>query len=129
MAITNKLVLSLGVLSVLALLLYIVLPKRDICADTIRGYKESANASFGAIRSGFDSLKGALGRESTFEVPQIEKLDALKLSVLQACDVQCRLLSECLRFMFLLHPRHVLGNTVACRTPKSELKACSSAYL
>lgn len=100
----KKAALLIGALAALLVLLFIALPNKDICADTIRGYKEKANASVEIIRSGYRSLKGALGTESVVEVPQIEKLDALNFSVLRACDTHCRLLTHCLRFVLFKPP-------------------------
>lgn len=101
---TKKATILAGALAALLVLLFIALPNKDICADTIRGYKERANASIDIIRSGYKSLKGTLGTESVLEVPQIQKLDALNFSVLRACDTHCRLLTHCLRFVMFKPP-------------------------
>lgn len=99
----NRIAPLVGVLAVLGAL-WVVLPRNDLCADTIRGFKERASAAVDIIRTGYDSLKGALGTESVLEVPQIENLNALNFSVLRACDTHCQLLMRCLRFVFLKPP-------------------------
>ncbi len=85
-------------------LLLVMIPRQDICTDTVRGYKEQASSSLNVIRTGYESLAGALGRGSSVEVPQIEDLDAANFSALRACEVQCRLLTRCLRFVFFTSP-------------------------
>lgn len=66
--------LGIGVIAAAVVVLLLMLPKKDICTDTIRGFTESANSSVGVILSGYTSLKGALGTESTYKAPEIEKL-------------------------------------------------------
>jgi hypothetical protein len=92
--------LGIGVIAAATVVLVLVLPKKDICTDTIRGFTESANSSVGVILSGYTSLKGTLGTESSYKAPEIEKLDSANFAVLRSCDVSCRILSECLRFTF-----------------------------
>lgn len=101
---TTKTALVVGALIALLVLLFFALPSKDICADAIRGYKKRANASVEIIRSGYKSLKGALGTETVLEVPQIEKLGVLDYLVLRACDTHCRLLTHCLRFVLFKPP-------------------------
>jgi hypothetical protein len=96
--------LVIGVVVGVALLLWAAMPRKDFCADSIRGFKARANASFGVIRTGYESLKGALGTESSMAVPQLENLDALDFTALRACEVNCGILSSCLRFVFFRPP-------------------------
>jgi hypothetical protein len=96
--------LVIGVLAGVGLLLLAALPKKDFCTDSIRGYAERASASFGVIRTGYESLKGALGTDSSFEVPQIQDLNALNYTALRACEMSCGILSSCLRFVFFSPP-------------------------
>lgn len=90
------------VLVVTVVVLTTMLPRKDICSDAIRGYKDRAAATVDVIRSGYASIRGELGTESILEVPQIANLTALDFSVLRACDTHCRLLSECMRLRVLL---------------------------
>ncbi|UOV08546.1 hypothetical protein MUU77_17350 [Pseudoxanthomonas sp. F37] len=103
-------------LGVVVAVLWLLLPKKDMCADTVRGYKESADASLSAIRSGYDSLSAKLKREASIEVPPIRDLDAAKFSALRACDVQCQLLTRCLRFVVFKAP------SAACPKEYSDLQ-------
>ena len=73
--------LAIGVLAAIVAVLVLVIPSKDICTDTVRGFKEQASSSVAVIRSGYDSLKGTLGTGSSYQVREIENLDALNFSV------------------------------------------------
>ena len=100
----KKLLYSIIAAAVVVVLLVILLPGKELCEDKIRGNRQSAESSLNAIRSGYEGLSAKIGRGSSVEVPQIPELDAAKFSALRACDVQCQLLTRCLRFVFLEAP-------------------------
>jgi chaperonin cofactor prefoldin len=112
--------LAIGVLAAIVVVLVLALPRKDICMDTVRGFKAQANSSVGVIRSGFDSLKGTLGTESSLQVREIENLDALNFSVLRSCETSCQILSQCLRFVFFQAP------SAACPQEYRDLKDTQS---
>ena len=66
------------VAAIVVILLLWVRPQREMCADTIRGYRESADSSLSAIRTGIRGLDAKLGSEAKIEVPQIPELNAAK---------------------------------------------------
>ena len=109
--------LGLGALALILIVLALAFGSRkDICADTVRGYKEKVGSSVSVIRSGFDSLKGSLGTDSSYEVPELSNLDVGSYQALQRCDTSCRVLSQCLRFVFFSAP------SVACPEEYKDLK-------
>ncbi len=98
-----------------------LLPRGDICSDDIRGYKKKASASLNAARTKISSIKAAIDVEDTFEVPQLEGLSSTSFPALRACDTHCKLLDQCLRFVFFTPPSE------ACPTEYSDYKEATNS--
>lgn len=109
-----KVWIAIAVATVAVLIL--VGPSKDICADTVRGYKQSANASLEVVRVRLESLRGVLGQSGSLEVPPLPDLGSAEFSVLRACDTSCQLLARCLRFVFFQAP------SAACPQEYEDLK-------
>jgi hypothetical protein len=92
-------------------------PSKDICSDDVRGYENLASSSLNATRENLSKIKGSLTVEERQKVPtQLDGLTATNFQTLKACDTQCKLLGQCLRFVFMTPPSQ------ACPTEYADYK-------
>lgn len=89
------------VVAIAAFLLFKHSSGPQLCADDVRGYRESVESSLLAsakdLKSVEASLKGTTSQEYIEKLSQLQPADLLAL---KACDTQCKLLQRCLS----LHP-------------------------
>ncbi|MBY5649557.1 hypothetical protein HFO45_14950 [Rhizobium leguminosarum] len=84
---------------------YLSISKNDICTDKIRGFKESASSSVEGIREALSKVSATLKIDKAYQAAQsFEKLNPADFVVLRACDTQCALLTQCLRFVIFSSP-------------------------
>lgn len=115
-------VIFAGALLVLSLIVVIaLLPGRDICSDDIRGFEREASSSLEAIRTKLESIKASARVQEIYNVPQLKDLNAANFAALRACDSQCKLLSQCLRFVYFRPPSE------ACPTEYNDYKATTKS--
>ena len=106
------------------LFLIVLLPQKDICSDDVRGYEHSASSSLDATRENLSKIKASIAIEERHKVPaQLDKLTATNLAALKACDTQCKLLGQCLRFVFMKAPSQ------ACPMEYTDYKARTDSAL
>jgi hypothetical protein len=92
-------------LAAIIAVLLIVMPRADICSDDVRGYERSASSSLNVSRDNLSKIEASLKGDSSVKVPtQLDGLSAMNFAAIKACDTQCKLLAQCLRFVFLKSP-------------------------
>ncbi len=96
--------IGIGLVATVVCTVLVLLPSDDICADEIRGFERSAAASLTAARTGYKQIMATASRIESFTVPPFPNLTPADFSALDACNVQCKLLSRCLKFRIFARP-------------------------
>jgi hypothetical protein len=113
-----------AILVVVIIVLVVLLPQKDICSDDVRGYEHTASSSLDATRENLSKIKASIAVEERHKVPtQLDKLTATNFAALKACDTQCKLLGQCLRFVFIKAPSQ------ACPMEYKDYKARTDSAL
>lgn len=107
---TKSLIIGIILLTAFASAVVFMLPQNSICTDEIRGFEQRASSSIEATRKAFDQVKADASTSNEYSVPQLEGLNAANLSALKACDTHCKLLSQCLRFVYFEPPSEACPN-------------------
>lgn len=101
---------------------YFLISKDDICTDKIRGFEQSASSAVEGARQSFSKISATVKSEEIYKTAQIfENLTPADFSVLRACDIQCALLTRCLKFVFFSPPSE------ACPREYEDFQAQSKA--
>jgi len=107
----KKLYVAAAVLTLVIVVLIILSPSKDICSDEVRGYDDTANSSLDVARQNLSKIKATVSTELSVKVPvQLDGLNATNFAALKACDTQCKLLGQCLRFVFFKPPSEACPN-------------------
>jgi hypothetical protein len=123
--VNNKLVRVVAGAVIIAIILIVValLPSNDICSDDVRGYEREASSSLNVVRKNFNAIEAIAGVEEIYKVEQLDRLNPASFAALRACDVQCKLLRQCLRFVFLNPPSQ------ACPSEYGDYKEATKSAL
>lgn len=109
---------------ILAVILVVLLNRPDdICSDDIRGYKREASSTLNTVNKTFISIKARIHAQEQLEVPQLDGLTTLTFATLRGIDTQCKLLRQCMRFVFFDPP------SKACSTEYTDYKVTRSSAL
>ena len=100
-----------------------LLPAEDICTDDVRGYEREASSSLSALRTKLRAIEASATTGEIRRVPQLEGLNPGNFAALRACDAQCKLLRQCLRFVFFTPPSE------ACPTEYTDYRATTTLAL
>ncbi len=83
---------------------HFLLPSNDICSDDIRGYEKDASSSLDLVRKSLSAVNAKAGSKEIYKAPKLDGLNPANFAVLRACDAQCKILRQCLRFVFWKPP-------------------------
>ena len=97
-------VIASAILVLAAVLVVLLNPPDDTCSDDVRGYERDFSSAINILREIFNSIKPRVDIQDHLKVPQLEGLSALALTALRGIDTQCKLLRQCVRFVYFSPP-------------------------
>ena len=95
----------------------------DTCSDDVRGYERDFSSTISALRATFNSIEASMHGQDHLKVPQLAGLNALTLTALRGIDTQCKLLRQCVRFVYFNPPSE------ACPTEYTDYRETRNSAL
>ena len=94
-----------GAIVVLAIVFVVLInPPDDTCSDDVRGYERNVSSAISILRETFNSIKARVHVQDHLKVSQLDELNAVTFTALRGIDTQCKLLRQCLRFVYFSPP-------------------------
>ena len=102
----NKKVVKVGggIVIIVVILLVLLNGHDDTCSDDVRGYDRDVSSTISTLREAFNSIKVRLRVQERLNVPPLDGLTARTHTALRGIDTQCKLLRQCLRFVYFSPP-------------------------
>lgn len=94
---------SAVVLLAVVLVLLLIRPD-DTCSDDVRGYERDFSSAAIALLKSLKSITAHVDVSDHLRVPQLVDLSSLSFAALRGIDTQCKLLRQCVQFVYFRPP-------------------------
>ena len=97
-------VIASAIVALAAVFVVLLNQPDDTCSDDVRGYERDISSAISILGEAFNSIKARVQVQEHQKVPQLDGLTALTLAALRGIDTQCKLLRQCVRFIYFSPP-------------------------